>query len=170
MRRALVVAAIAASSLYAVPAQAQGWRWLEKLSGPGDFTGFEVNVKLLCEYDPPPSSDSGGFTGPNPCLLNRPQRSTEGRTSNADGLVDLSSRHYALGVGVSYLRGDNDLPYPPTATHVDRTIQVWAFETFFDHRLTGRVDGGIALGANVFVVPGHENFTRLSVEPRVTVK
>ena len=51
MRRTLLAAITAASVLCAVPAQAQGWRWLEKLSGPGDFTGYEVSVKLWCKYD-----------------------------------------------------------------------------------------------------------------------
>ena len=39
MRRAFVM--MTAAVLCAAPAQAQGWRWLEKLSGPGAFTGYE---------------------------------------------------------------------------------------------------------------------------------
>ena len=52
--------------------------------------------------------------------------------------LDLAKRQYALGVGVSYLRGDSDLAYAPTDPPVDRTVQVWAFETFYDRRFIGR--------------------------------
>lgn len=42
---------VAVSILRASSAHAQGWRFLEKLSGPGNFIGYEVEVKLLCRYD-----------------------------------------------------------------------------------------------------------------------
>ena len=49
-RRTLLVAICSAVILSATPAHAQGWRWLWKLSGPGDFTGYELDVKLVCGY------------------------------------------------------------------------------------------------------------------------
>ena len=53
MRRRAVWLAMATLGLFlsASPAYAQGWRWLEKLSGPGDFYGFELDVKVWCHYD-----------------------------------------------------------------------------------------------------------------------
>jgi hypothetical protein len=179
MRRRAPAAAMFAIMVFfcAAPARAQGWRWLEKLSGPGDFYGYEVDVKLLCRYE-------GRTTGQRAIPISLPcvKRLATGELSDTtkddigaivdEGarILDLSRRVYALGLGVSYLRGGGDLEYFPTAAHVDRTVQVWAFEGFFDHRVTDRTDLGVALGANIFVVPEADNFTRWSIEPRFTLK
>jgi hypothetical protein len=180
MRRALLTAITAASVLYAVPAQAQGWRWLEKLSGPGDFTGYEVSVKLWCKYDEVNLKTRAVIPGISmPCVFkakadDSPENDPKDlRSSDAivgKRVLNLTQRVYALGASVSYLRGRSDLIYLPTITHVDRTVQVWAFEGFFDHRMTSRIDSGVAVGANVFVVPASDNFARWSIEPRVTFK
>lgn len=154
------------------PAYAQGWRWLEKLSGPGDFSGLSFDQKLFCSYDEKEKAGAGdpqgvvepegiGFSAP---CLNRPR----------DGQKrDLTRRRWATGVGVSYLRGDNDLLYEPVDTHVDRTVSVYGIEGFFDHRLGGknsRIDGGVAVGLNIFDPRTASSFVKVSVEPRVTFK
>jgi hypothetical protein len=145
----------------AVPAQAQGWRWLEKLSGPGDFYGFEYDQKLLCRYE---NLTAAEMAISGPCL-----RKTQNQ--NQPENRDLRKRIYALGLSASYLRGKNDLTYAPTAEHVDRTIQIVTVEGFYDHRITGtRLDVGAAVGFNWFVVPQSDNFTRVSLEPRLTFK
>jgi hypothetical protein len=63
------------------------------------------------------------------------------------------------------------LPYASSDEGTNPTITVLAFEGFYDRRLLhfDRIDWGIAVGANHFVVPA-ENFTRLSIEPRITLK
>ena len=195
MRRTLLAAITAASVLCAVPAQAQGWRWLEKLSGPGDFTGYEVSVKLWCKYDQVADSADSKIRSiipgiSMPCAFKEKAADPDQETNESEKteivrrrdallrsdamvgkrVLDLTQRVYALGVSVSYLRGRSDLLYTPTSTHVDRVVQIVAFEGFFDHRMTSRIDSGVAVGANVFVVPAAENFTRWSVEPRVTLK
>jgi hypothetical protein len=179
MRRLLVTMMIAAGLLHPASASAQGWRWLEKLSGPGDFTGYEVDFKLFCNYDRVPSGPRLAVAVSVPCLIKKagaevpkdqaPSPSSavkigEGKT------IDLARRAYSLGVGVSYLRGRSDLPYAPTDEGIDRTIQILAIEGFFDHRLSTRVDYGVAFGPNLFLVPTFDDFTRFSLEPRITVK
>lgn len=174
-RRTLVVAICSAVILSAAPAHAQGWRWLEKLSGPGDFTGYELDVKLFCAYE---SSDGERIVAlSTPCLFKKVEnrdRAEEGLQGNETMVkgrkVDLTKRVYAIGVALSYLRGRNDLQYEPSSTTVDRTIQLWTIEGFFDRRLRSRMDVGVALGAYMFVVPAADNFTRWAVEPRLTVK
>jgi hypothetical protein len=197
-RRALLAAMCAALTLCAVPAQAQGWRWLEKLSGPGDFTGYELNVKIFCHYEEatPDEALTKRFVFPVslPCLIkaaktnpdktrkvvrdvSAPDDSQQGEqpphpfiVQVRDGHVDLTRRIDAFGVGVSYLRGSGDLEYAPVSEHIDRTVQLWAFEGFYDRRWTDRVDYGIAAGVNIFVVPEADNFAATSIEPRITIK
>jgi hypothetical protein len=181
MRRALLMSIVGV--LCAVPAQAQGWRWLEKLSGPGDFTGYEVNVKLWCGYDPADMAIAAKkrmFSGVSlPCVFkkttesgnsNSKVRTIEGKDGKDGRDIDLRRRQWALGIGTSYLRGSNDLPYAPTDEYIDRTIQIVAVEGFFDHRISSRTDWGFAFGPNLFLVPAADNLVRWSVEPRVTVK
>ncbi len=45
-------------------------------------------------------------------------------SSQAERRSTCPDRIYALGVGVSYLRGSGDLEYAPTDEHVDRTVQI----------------------------------------------
>jgi hypothetical protein len=67
---------------------------------------------------------------------------------------------------LSYLSGTNNLKY----THdVDRTVKVASLEYSYDFRARA-VDVGAALGPNVFFAPDDRQFTRLSLEPRVTFK
>jgi hypothetical protein len=199
-QRALLVVMTVVLLLSAAPASAQGWRWLEKLSGPGDFYGYEVNVKVFCHYEevsPEDRKASERFVPAisMPCVFKTAARPNKDRKPTPQppagdprdsvrpehpyyaelkdkSVVDLSRRIDALGVGVSYLRGSGDLEYAPTVEHVDRTVQLWAFEAFYDRKLptSDRVDYGVAAGANLFVVPEADTFVRLSVEPRLTIK
>ncbi|HEY7499242.1 MAG TPA: hypothetical protein VH740_12045 [Vicinamibacterales bacterium] len=175
--RAALAAMFALLILDAAPAAAQGWRWLEKLSGPGDFYGYEIDLKLLCGYEGQKKPErTVGIS--LPCVKRKPVRPLRTKADDIGAIVDdgknildLSRRVYATGVGLSYLRGGGDLEYFPTATHVDRTVQVWAIEGFFDHRVGDTyIDVGVAVGANIFVVPEAEKLTRWSIEPRVTLK
>jgi hypothetical protein len=191
-RRALLVVTMVASVLSAAPASAQeGWRWLEKLSGPGNFTGFEIGIKLLCEYktvkEAPPSNRT--LVGVSlPCVHKKPAKgqasssdqSTKGDVGTGEDVrsivsedgtfYDLTQRKYALGVAVSYLRGASSLEYAKPESELDRTVQLWVFEGFYDRRLTDRLDYGVAAGANLFVTPEADSFTRFSVEPRLSLK
>ena len=83
--------------------------------------------------------------------------------------LDPREAPVCAGRGRQHLRGDSDLAYAPTDPPVDRTVQA-GFETFYDHRLKGDTDLGVAVGANVFVVPNADAFVRWSVEPRLTLK
>ena len=52
MRRVTVIALCAVSFLIALPAPAHAWwDWLDELSGPGPFTGFDL---ACCMNDPLP--------------------------------------------------------------------------------------------------------------------
>ena len=188
-QRALLMVTIAASVLFAAPAHAQGWRWLEKLSGPGNFTGVEVGVKLFCEYqrvDEQPGMR--GLIGVSlPCVKSKksPKESSAALSTGEVGdgaevrsivraddgaFYDISQRLWALGAGVSYLRGSSSLEYALPDSEVDRTVQLWVFEGFYDRRWTDRVDYGVSVGGNLFIPAHADSFTRLSVEPRLTFK
>jgi hypothetical protein len=55
MRRVTVIALCAVSFLIALPAPAHAWwDWLDELSGPGPFTGFDFKWRIACINDPAP--------------------------------------------------------------------------------------------------------------------
>ncbi len=164
MRRRAIWLAMATLALVlsASPAYAQGWRWLEKLSGPGDFYGYELDVKLWCQYQK--KGEPRAIPISLPCL-NKPD----------DAAIDITDRVYAFGASVSYLRGHNDLIYAPAPTgeeEINRTLQLWVFEAFYDHRTwVRRVDWGVAAGVNLFLLPNvadNNVLWRGSIEPRIT--
>jgi hypothetical protein len=184
MRRPLLTMVMVASVLDAAPARAQGWRWLEKLSGPGDFTGYEVSLKIWCQYQSAKDGSGNPIAAVGislPCLVKKPaDREMRNWLSPSEVVVedergnkrtiDLAHRNYAIGVSASYLRGRNDLPYEPTVDHIDRTVQVVPVEAFVDFRLRDRTDVGLAVGPNFFLVRAADDFVRWSVEPRLTIK
>ena len=149
----IAAAALAAS---AVPAAAQDWRWLEKLSGPGHFYGYELDVKLVCKYDQEERIVGISF----PC----PQQPKE---------ENARKREYAAGVGLSYLAAlSNKLLYASAPDVVDRTVRIIALEGFYDHRFpqTQNVEYGIVGGVNWFQGDAFDTFTRVSLEPRVSFR
>ena len=168
MRRPIgwVAMAVLMSVLQASPARAQGWRWLEKLSGPGDFFGFEYAQKIWCDFERKPEPGTRIIAIPGismPCLWH-PDREAEGEP-------DITDRIYAAGASVSYLRAlTNNLKYASTDDHVDHTVQILVFEGFYDRKVRNRLDVGAAVGLNWFLVPHFSDFTRVSIEPRVTAK
>jgi hypothetical protein len=184
-RAVLLVMATLTSILSASSAHAQGWRWLEKLSGPGDFYGLELDLKVWCRYDevdPDPKimeqrAKYGAVAISPPCWFKRSKspnsvavdsKSKQGAASG--GQLDLEKRIDAVGLSVSYLRGRSDLEYADAAA--DRSVQIWSIEGFYDHRLSKalqRIEVGVAAGANWFV-PETDSFVRASIEPRVTLR
>src|SRR5262245_2176504 len=169
------------SILPASPAQAQAWRWLEKLSGPGNFIGYEVELKVFCKYDPTDEAARAGFVAVSlPCIFKHTtDDETDGSTTIASAkdkndptrkqevAIDLKRRVWAFAVAASYLSGTtNTLPYD---REVDRIVRIAVLEESFDRRLVNRLDVGVAVGQNWFFPPDTD-FFRWSVEPRVTWK
>lgn len=169
-----VVLAVLVCGVAAAPAEASGWRWLEKLSGPGHFVGLQLDMKILCEYESKPAQSQAteGIRVVHvsaPCIKKRNEKGVPTDAIN----LDLTRRRYAAGVSVGYLQSlDNDLSYAVTPEPVDTGVKVATFEGFYDRKFPNsyRAEYGIAVGGNLFVVPAAENFWRMSVEPRVTFK
>jgi hypothetical protein len=187
MRRRAVWLAMATLSLFlsASPAYAQGWRWLEKLSGPGDFYGFELDVKVWCHYDEVAAdpnvmeqrSKYRSFAISPPCLIKNPKAqntvavdSKLRQSTDSEKRLDLEKRIDVVGLSVSYVRGSSDLVYADSTA--DRSVQITALEGFYDHRLSRtlqRIEIGVAAGVNWFGSEA-DSFVRASIEPRVTLR
>ena len=177
---------MAVSILHASPAHAQAWRFLEKLSGPGNFIGYEVALKLFCRYDGRFKNGGAGtesLVGVSlPCIFKHTKdETTDGSTTTAtitdpndhtrtrEVDLDLKRRVWAIAAAASYLSGTtNKLPYD---REVDRIVRIVSLEESFDFRFrkVNRLDVGAAVGQNWFFPPD-TSFFRWSVEPRVTVK
>jgi hypothetical protein len=180
MRRLLLSAAagVAALTLSPAAAEASGWRWLEKLSGPGDFFGFQADIKIYCVYDDkaPAPSDAEIDKAPGvsiPCIHKRGNKRGENGKKHSNYRLNLEERRHASGISVGYLRAaSNDLIYDETIDLSDRTVQVVTLEAFHDRRFRGfqRIDYGVAVGANLFIGPAGHRLWRASIEPRVTLK
>lgn len=57
MRRLAVTVVFATSFLFALPSPAHAWwHWLDELTGPGPFTGPDLQWRLLCFDDPLPET------------------------------------------------------------------------------------------------------------------
>jgi hypothetical protein len=166
--------------LHAAHAQAQAWRFLEKLSGPGNFYGYEVEFKLLCRYEPKAGERPLVLLPVSlPCIFkhttdDKSSGSTtfatvkDPKTNEATEIeIDLKKRVWAIAVATSYLSGTtNTLPYDRP---VDRIVRLASLEESFDFRLIDRVDAGVAVGQNWFFPPD-TRFFRWSIEPRLTWK
>src|SRR4051812_27962147 len=53
MRRFIVIGLCVSSFLITLPAHAHAWwYWMDEYTGPGPFTGFDVQWRLACLADP----------------------------------------------------------------------------------------------------------------------
>jgi hypothetical protein len=156
------------------PAEAQAVfiRWLEKLSGPGPFTGLGFELYGICygvpkgdprDTDPPTTAASRNWFVDINC----------GRASR--GSADergLNINRAAIGLHYSRMWGDNELQYDP-AVPEDQTDRVTAslLMGIADFGLIRALDVGAGVGFIRFSGTPAPAFSKLTFEPiRVTFK
>jgi hypothetical protein len=169
MRRASLTLACAIPLCFiAAPANAQIWRWIYELSGPGPFSGLEFERRLLCFSDqssrpaPPPASPGreraaraleilgpGCFFRPTP-----PDRVRRASINLAVAVLDAS---------------ENNLRYGNPS--VDRDVKLTSIEPSLWWRPTASVEVGTSAGILWFSGPAFVSFRRGFFEPiRIDVK
>lgn len=170
MRRIWLPAVLCAAFLFssAGPAQAQIWRWIYELSGPGPFTGLELEWRLVCFADESNSAGAAavasdtnetsrwlGVLGPG-CLF-RPVRLDQERRASVNLAFGLLSAK------------DNNLLYADPGT--DREVKLTSIEPTAWWRPLKSVEVGAGGGLFWFSGPAFESFHRVFLEPfRVDVK
>jgi hypothetical protein len=131
----------------AAPAGAAGAGWLERLSGPGPFFGFELF--------PVPLASFGGEEGFSPLCMGCPGK---GR-----GTWIVSFTFSTLDTT------KNSLPYDLPAS-VDRTVNLDSYAFSLDLRLHKAVDVGVGLAFNRFHGQPFDAFTRVSIDPEIVIR
>jgi hypothetical protein len=147
-----------------VPAHAQIWRWIYELSGPGPFTGWEFEWRLVCfserEGDEPPAAPAAstgreraaralGVLAPGCFVRPVPREETRRASINVSfGLFDARENN------LRYARGSTD--HDVTLTSIEPTVW-W--------RPAAAVEVGAGVGVFWFSGPDFRTFRRLFFEP-----
>ena len=144
----------------AAPAQAQFWRWIDEMSGPGPFQGPGFEWKLVCFGDQPDSPARGGrgealgILGPG--CLTRP--------------VPPRARRGWVNVEFDLLKADKN-PLQYANREQDRDVALTLLEPSVWWSPAIWVDTGVGLGVAWFSGPGFPTFHRAFFEPiRVNLK
>jgi hypothetical protein len=174
MRRVFVTVLCAASFLFFLPAPAHAWwDWLDELSGPGPFTGPDLQWRIVCIQDPTLSASDS--TSPGTSVL----RSLESFDSSK--IEQLSAAVFgggcllqpsvnpvaSLNFRVARLWSvDNHLEYSGgTAPRVNVWQYEPSFSTFVDDAKSVEITTGI--GWSVFSGDRFESTTRFYLTPVV---
>jgi hypothetical protein len=160
MRRLIQVGVCCAivSCVGAGAASAQVIRWIDKLSGPGPFIGFQVEGRVVCWGAPESDEEMVGVK--LPCLIKRGPKDTPRRTS------------LNVEAGVFWAR-DNELPYNRDLDEDERRVMLTPLQvTFYWQPLRGLELGH---GAGLFFFYSKrdlfDRFTRFALEPlRVDIR
>jgi hypothetical protein len=162
-------------------------RWVDKLSGPGPFKGFEIEWRLVCLGDPQPSyalSDPGEV---------EKQRAAAEKEVEDDGKINKKARAAATALGLLapgcvvdkvekgalrrssvnvafgvFASTKNRLVYNPPGTDEKdpfNQVKLTTLELSFDYRLVRGVDAGAGIAAYFFSGARFDAFTRLALEP-----
>jgi hypothetical protein len=151
-----------------------GGGWLEKLSGPGPFTGWSVDVRPLCIAGPPPAATPGG---PPPPGAPPPGAAPPSTAIPDDGKFpwnvtwEISDRAWfglfgcqfldrdrpRLEVGVQFdsmsAAGSNnqlDYSHRPDVASLDKGVDLWTLMVSADVRVHRLLDVGLGIGRGRF--------------------
>jgi hypothetical protein len=177
------------------PRPAHAWLgdgWIEKLSGPGPFRGFSVDLRLICLASPdaPPDvtfAPAGEKTITAMLSDNAigragtfPQRANAGAWVTVFGCHFLTRDEPRLELGFQYSRlkgkGDENLldySHRPGVTPQDEDVLLNSFMLTADLRINRVFDVGAAIGRGSFSSPSNlfGSFSKLVFEPiRITVR
>jgi hypothetical protein len=193
IRPITIVVLCVVSLAIATPADAWlGDGWFERLSGPGPFRGFSIDLRLLCLASPdsPPNptfAPAGEKTITDMLNDNRiaragtfPQRADAGAWVTVFGCHFLTRDEPRLELGVQYSRmnakGDENLldySHRPGVTPQDEDVRFNSFMLTADLRVNRIFDVGAAIGRGSFSSPANvfSSFSKLVFEPvRITVR
>jgi hypothetical protein len=145
----------------AAPARAIGIGWLEKLSGPGPFGGWEVGLPILC-FDL--AADDRRVTEEQP-------RNRLGRAGFCGEYQDRAKPTVIIGFQYSDFDSQkNRLEYDPSDER-DKTVKLRSYLLSIDVRVHPAVDVGVGVAVNRFSGQAFESFTSLSFDPlRITIR
>jgi hypothetical protein len=168
--------AVALLLVSAAPARAIGIGWLEKLSGPGPFGGWNVGVPLFC-FDLSPKQDESVTSPAASSQFSREAKRPDlslGSWKNialCRGYQDRPNRTLVIGFsGGSYKSLENDLEYAPSLDLSDK-VKLDSYTLSFDVRVHPAVDIGVGIGLEHFRGEAFESFNRFSFEPlRIVVR
>jgi len=170
MRRVLVTVLCAASFLFMLPAPAHAWwDWIDQLSGPGPFIGFDLQWRLVCAQDQIAATSA---KDPGDTAL-RSLDSFDGKAQVLAGIFGAGCLGQpdvnpvsSLNFRVARLWSiDNHLQY---ASGVQApTVNVWqlepSFSTFLDDKKL--VELTVGMGVSVLSGDGFDSMTRLYFRP-----
>jgi hypothetical protein len=101
MRRIVMTVVCSVLLQWAMPSQAYAWwEFIEELSGPGRFYGWDIDLRLFClndKFDPARAGDPTERVGP-----------TVGAVVSACRVRTGYARRMAINVGARFLRADNN--------------------------------------------------------------
>lgn len=169
MRRVIVTALCAASFLFMLPKPAHAWfDWIDQLSGPGPFIGFDLQWRLVCTADP--VARAGKDPGDSSL---RSLDSFDGKAKVLAGIFGAGCLgqpdvhpESSLNFKVARLWSlDNHLQY---ASGVKApTVNIWQLEpsysTFVDDKKT--VELTMGMGVSMLTGDGFDSMTRLYFRP-----
>jgi hypothetical protein len=171
MRRVWQTAAFCALflSLGASRADAQIWRWIYELSGPGPFRGWELERRLLCLTEP--DRNAGPAPAPSPGR-ERAARALEILGPGCFGNPEAEGRRrrasFNLAVGI-FDAERNALTYERPGQ--DRDVKLTTLEPSFWWRPIDAIEVGTGAGVLWFSGPAFASFRRGFLEPlRLDVK
>lgn len=172
MRRVFVTVLCAVSFLFMVPAPAHAWwDWLDELTGPGPFTGPDLQWRIVCIQDPAlAASDS---TDPGTSVLRSLESFDSSRMKQVSAAVfgagcllqPTVNPVASLNFRVARLWSvDNHLEYSGgTAPRVNVWQYEPSFSTFVDDAKSVEITAGI--GWSVFSGDRFDSTTRFYLRP-----
>jgi hypothetical protein len=158
--------------------------WLEKLSGPGPFTGWSADVRLVCIGAPPGEADASEIaSGPDAPIgwkITVPNDINRRMWLTPVGCHFLGRDRPRLELGVQYAwmssdSDDNPLDYSdrPDVASLDKAVRMRPLLLTADVRVHRLLDLGLAIGHTSFSSPSDafSDFGRTTFQPaRVTVR
>jgi hypothetical protein len=175
MRRVFVTALCAASFLFVLPAPAHAWfDWIDQLSGPGPFIGFDLQWRLVCVQDSDPAvREAPDPKDPGPTGLRKLDSFGTGAARVFAGIAGAGcvfqpqvNPESSFNFRVARLWStDNHLQY---ASGVEApTVNMWqlepSFSTFVDDKKL--LELTVGMGLSVLSGDGFDSISRFYFKP-----
>jgi hypothetical protein len=174
MRRFGVSLILSALLLLLLPVHASAfWRWLDELSGPGPFNGYDMEVRLLCRMVPArhvndKDRDGQRYNFPKAEYSTRSFVPIPGVLTHCIFDKDTPAdrqRVASFNVGFSHQwtrRTNLDYEVDPAR---ERKITVYSVRPSVWARPARSIEIGAGMGVYWFEGDGFDRFTRVSIEP-----
>jgi hypothetical protein len=185
MRRVIVTALCAASFLFMIPEPAHAWwDWIDQLSGPGPFQGFDLQWRVVCVEDDKVTTTNSPDPGKEHLRSLKSFGPPDPETGELKTLGAKLRVAGALAAGAGCLNNFNISPassfnfriarYWSTSNHLEYpsdakvpTVNMWQYEssysTFVDDAKL--VELTVGMGASVLFGENFDSMTRFYVKP-----